>query len=630
MGKAWGADTVGELDELLASGAAVVAGLRDLPWWRLGEDRLLSATQQVEALLRSAFGVQVRLAAELEVRGVAKSHAVSSTSKLLSQLLSITPGEARGRVLAAQSILAPEASAEEVARSVTDPDAGAVAELPHLSAAVDAGEVGFDHSRVIITAMRGIPTKVDEELRRLCERVLVEAAKDRDANQLKDVAEQIRNITDPDGSLNDLDATDRVELSIGSRRGDGLTPFRGLLDDLGTELLRKAVEPLAKPRPAGPDLPDLRPAGVRRGQALVEVCRRFLKAGDGPTNGGVRPQATVTVGLADLIDGRGIATLDFVGTVSARIARVLACDADVRPILLSSEALPLEAWTKRRSFPPALRRALEIRDGAGCAWPGCDAPSGWCDAHHVVFWANGGLTVPENGVLLCGFHHTEIHRGRWLCRMGADGRPEFIPPRWLDPAQRPRRNHLFTAGGHFTGTAGPADTKSGDPDSSRPGSGDTQSGDPDPGGAESSGSGSGGAESSGSGSGAAESSGSGSGGGKSEDPESGRAPDPSPTDTSAPEAIPRSAGLRRDPRSLKSLRPSTSPSGCAGDRPTRVPARWVDDRSAGQGPSSDPRPRHPRRTAPARRHRDSRCRPPIDRVWPAVRIGVQVTLRRRQ
>ncbi|WP_051266169.1 HNH endonuclease signature motif containing protein, partial [Nakamurella lactea] len=481
MGKAWGADTVGELDELLASGAAVVEGLRDLPWWRLGEDRLLSATQQVEALLRSAFGVQVRLAAELEDRGVAKSHAVSSTSKLLSQLLSITPGEARGRVLAAQSILAPEATAEEVAPSATDPDVGAAAVLPELAAAIAAGEVGFDHSRVIITTMRGIPNKVDVELRRLCERVLVQAARDRDANRLKDVAEQVRNITDPDGSLNDLDATDRVELTIGTRRGDGLTPFRGLLDDLGIEWLRQAVESLAKPRPAGADLPDLRPAGVRRGQALVEVCRRFLKAGAGPKSGGVRPQATVTVGLAELASGLGVATLDFVGTVSVRIARLLTCDADVQPLVLGSTDLPLEAWAKARSFPPALRRAMVVRDGAGCAWPGCDTPAGWCDAHHIVFWADGGLTVLENGVLICGFHHTEIHLGRWVCRMAADGRPEFIPPRWLDPAQRPRRNHLFTAGGHFTGTAGPADTQSDDPDSSRAGSGDTNSGDPDPG-----------------------------------------------------------------------------------------------------------------------------------------------------
>jgi len=584
MGKAWGADTVGELDGLLADGAAVVAGLRDLPWWRLGEDRLLAATDQVEALLRSAFGVQVRLAAELELRGVAKAHSVSSTAKLLAQRLSITPGEARGRVLAGQAILVPEASAEQVACSQTDPDTGARVELPELSAAVDAGAVGSDHSRVIITAMRGIPAKVDPALRDMCERVLVAAARDRDANRLRDVAEQIRNITDPDGSLNDVDATDRVELSIGSRRGDGLTPFRGLLDDLGIEWLRQAVEPLARPRPAGPDLPDPRPAGVRRGQALAEVCRRFLNAGVGPSSGGVRPHATVTVALADLAAGRGVANLDFVGSVSARVARLLTCDAEVQPLVLGSQDLPLQAWAKTRLFPPVLRRVLAVRDGAGCAWPGCDQPVGWCDAHHIVFWADGGATVAENGVLLCGFHHTEVHRGRWVCRMGADGRPEFIPPRWLDPTQRPRRNHLFVG----VALDSPSDDAAGRmlPDD----------------------------------------------GADATPPERAGLGDESAGSTgNRPRSLrPRTAGLRRGAPGFgvpgrQSSSGSRTP-GRPGDRPVRIPRRWLEA-EPGSASAFWARPSQlPKRSRP---HRDDRSRPRMDLIWSGPRTGLSITMHRQ-
>ena len=47
-----------------------------------------------------------------------------------------------------------------------------------------------------------------------------------------------------------------------------------------------------------------------------------------------------------------------------------------------------------------------------------------------------------NTVLLCGAHHSEIHRtGGWAVVMAADGLPSFIPPRHIDPDQRPRRNH---------------------------------------------------------------------------------------------------------------------------------------------------------------------------------------------
>ena len=36
---------------------------------------------------------------------------------------------------------------------------------------------------------------------------------------------------------------------------------------------------------------------------------------------------------------------------------------------------------------------------------------GWCDVHHVIHWARGGLTSCDNGALLCERHHTACHGG---------------------------------------------------------------------------------------------------------------------------------------------------------------------------------------------------------------------------
>jgi hypothetical protein len=80
-----------------------------------------------------------------------------------------------------------------------------------------------------------------------------------------------------------------------------------------------------------------------------------------------------------------------------------------------------------------------LRDG-GCAFPGCDRPGRWCHIHHIEFWANGGRTDRDNGLTLCGHHHHVIHREEWTVRMGADRRPEFFPPAYIDPERRPRRN----------------------------------------------------------------------------------------------------------------------------------------------------------------------------------------------
>lgn len=101
-----------------------------------------------------------------------------------------------------------------------------------------------------------------------------------------------------------------------------------------------------------------------------------------------------------------------------------------------------------RTFPAVIRRAITLRD-KGCTWDGCDRPAGWCDGHHVQFWQRDfGATSYDNGVLLCPVHHAGIHKGEWTLRMVRDGIPELVPPKWLDPAQRSRRNSMHDLSVH--------------------------------------------------------------------------------------------------------------------------------------------------------------------------------------
>ena len=74
-------------------------------------------------------------------------------------------------------------------------------------------------------------------------------------------------------------------------------------------------------------------------------------------------------------------------------------------------------------------RALAIRD-RGCAFPGCDRPPGWCDAHHIIPWELLGPTDMNNLVLLCRRHHRMLHGTRpWRCRINPDThRPDFYDP----------------------------------------------------------------------------------------------------------------------------------------------------------------------------------------------------------
>ena len=62
---------------------------------------------------------------------------------------------------------------------------------------------------------------------------------------------------------------------------------------------------------------------------------------------------------------------------------------------------------------------------------------------HRIPWEEGGPTDLDNLLLMCGYHHDVIHHGHWQVEFGPDGHPEVIPPPWIDPHRRPRRNHYW-------------------------------------------------------------------------------------------------------------------------------------------------------------------------------------------
>ena len=52
-------------------------------------------------------------------------------------------------------------------------------------------------------------------------------------------------------------------------------------------------------------------------------------------------------------------------------------------------------------------------------FPGCDRPSEWCQAHHLIPFEHGGSTDLANLCLLCSHHHHLVHEGGWsLERIG--------------------------------------------------------------------------------------------------------------------------------------------------------------------------------------------------------------------
>ena len=116
----------------------------------------------------------------------------------------------------------------------------------------------------------------------------------------------------------------------------------------------------------------------------------------------------------------------------------MACDCGLVAVHDDGEALNIGRRT--RSIPPAIRRALMLRD-RGCAFPGC-SHTRFLHAHHVEHWLHGGETSLENCVLLCTVHHHLVHEGGWTVTAVADGAFLFHSPVGLSLAPEPPREHV--------------------------------------------------------------------------------------------------------------------------------------------------------------------------------------------
>ena len=112
--------------------------------------------------------------------------------------------------------------------------------------------------------------------------------------------------------------------------------------------------------------------------------------------------------------------------VSAETSRRISCDCGTTRVQYGEDGAILNVGRKTRSIPPALRRALEVRD-RGCRFPGCGYR--FADAHHVKHWADGGETSLDNTLLLCRYHHRLVHEGGWTVEWWGRGRPVFMDPR---------------------------------------------------------------------------------------------------------------------------------------------------------------------------------------------------------
>ncbi|WP_211323088.1 HNH endonuclease signature motif containing protein, partial [Amycolatopsis palatopharyngis] len=360
----------------------------------------------------------LELIAEVEARGVAGGRGYRDTATLLMMALRLSRAEAAARV------------------------SHATTPMPLVEQALGAGDIGVAHVQAIQKVLAQAPEGLPENDRADSERTLVEFAQRATATDVAKVGRRIVGYW----NIDDTPPTDQHRQHAGPYREfrgryrrDGQYVYSGELDPESAAELEGLLHPLAKPHPADTDsTPDRRTPAQREGDALAEIIGLAARTDDLPTTGGERAVVTVTVSLAELEQRAGAALLDASSYISADQLRRWCCEAKVLPAVLGTHGEILDLGRATRLATPAQRRALAIRD-RGCTRPGCTRGPKWCHVHHVLSWIDHGPSDLDNMILVCARHHRELHHTGWTVRI-RHGTPEFTPPQWLDPDQKPIRN----------------------------------------------------------------------------------------------------------------------------------------------------------------------------------------------
>lgn len=407
----------------LRSGQRFLADARSRDLSALSPEQLAAEVAAVQAMRREADALHLALVAAADRTDAHRATDAASLTALVATESGVTRREAAREIRLANRIEA----APRVREALAEPG------------------MSTTKAAIVTDALDTLPTGLTVEQRDLVEADMVAAARVMTADQLRRKARRAIEVVDverADRIENDQltrdESAQRQQREFWIGRPDeatGLVPFGGKTDALTADMLRAVVESKTSPRASAPEDARLKPQ-EKAGDAFAEIVRHLPRDGYG-NHGGVAATLVVTVDEQTLRGQTDRAGVTEHGTpVSAGQLRQLACNASILLVVMNGQSQVLDEGRAKRHHTAAQRIALAQRD-QGCAFPDCDRPPGWTEAHHVIPWSHGGPTDLTSGVLLCSHHHHRVHDAHIAIRFGHDGTPEFrLRDQW-------RRNHRY-------------------------------------------------------------------------------------------------------------------------------------------------------------------------------------------
>jgi hypothetical protein len=385
--------------------------------------------------------VGARSRSELGDEGLSRSENFTSPSKLVSAVTGVSVREAGKRLELGRRL-----RGAVMLGGVVGPEP-----YPVVSVALAAGDLGVE-AAAAITRECGVLAERSLEADAVtgAEQTLVDETVSRHltADQTAKLAIHLRELLDPDGAEPRDERLQQQRSLTFTQSGDGMLRGKFALTPEQAGVWVGAIQALQSPRTTGPRFVseeeyvagDSRTSAQKNVDTVTELITRAVAAPDMPRLAGATTTVNVHVTLDDLETGRGVGWIDGITEpVPASTIAQLRCTSPTVTTVFGDRGEILHHGKTRRLFTPAQNRALAARDG-GCIWPSCERPPSWCETHHVNEWVSDdhppGRTDIDNGVLLCHFHHSHLHKSSWKLTMQS-GAPHLIPPSWIDTTQTP-------------------------------------------------------------------------------------------------------------------------------------------------------------------------------------------------
>ncbi len=378
-----------------------MAGVRDqlgavagVPLWSMDAAETTTAISEVQAAKAQLAELEARLVAQAEALDIPGRSGATSTATWLAHHIHTTPGAAHRTVRLAAGLGSHDQTRDALAE----------------------GRVHVEQAEAVLRALDDLPADLDPSLVQDAEAHLLAEAEHFDARALKRFGRRLLEVVDPDAA----DAHEaQAPRTRGTRRGR-----RHPAHDVGGRTRQG-------PRPVHPRHPHRRRAqegapGVRRPQAPGRLRSSGGTSPNPGTPGAGVHRADPPLPHQEPPEGRWgqrhrrgdhdprrppgrppAANLDTGETISASLARKLACEAGIIPAVLGGKSQVLDLGRTRRfhTGPQRIAKTIEQR---GCTAEGCDWPPGLCHLHHPIPWSRGGGT-DNDGLLLCPRHHARAH-----------------------------------------------------------------------------------------------------------------------------------------------------------------------------------------------------------------------------